>query len=338
MAHECVRVRDHVGIMDHGGFTKYSVSGSGASDYIDNLFCGRLPTLGRVKLAYMLTPKGRILSEATIARLDQNEYLLCGPTLADLRDHDWMTEHLPTDGSVVLKYGNRHDATVLIMGPDSRSLLSALTDFDLSKTVMPWMSVAEIHVADCPVIAMRVSYVGELGFELHVESNYLLELYQAICDVGVKYKLANFGSYALNSMRLEKAYHGWGSDFGNEYTMYDAGLNNFVDLEKPEFIGRHALIKQSKKTADWRFVRLIIDTNVAEPLAGDPILIASECVGYVTSGGTGFRIGKCLALGYVAANVPEQICNLEVQILGIAYPARICNQAFYDPENSKLNS
>ena len=335
---ECESVRDHVGIMDHGGFTKFEVSGPGASDYLENLFCGRLPSIGHVKLSYMLTHKGRIYSEATIARLKENQYLLCGPTLADLRDHDWMTDNLPPDNTVNLRRGSPRGATLMVMGPKSRLLLSSLTDQDLSKSAMPWMSVAEIKIAGCKVTAMRVSYVGELGWELHLESKFLHKLYIDICQAGLNYNLVDFGSYALNSMRLEKAYHGWGADFGNEYTLYDAGLHKFADLNKPNFIGREAVIEQNKKAADWRFVRLVVDNHDADPLAGDPILHQGSCVGYVTSGGSGFRTGLCLALGYINANVPEKIIHFDVVILGVTYNARDCEIPFYDPENLKLKS
>lgn len=333
---ECESVRDHVGVMDHGGFTKYEVSGSAAGDYLDQLFCGRLPEVGRVRLSYLLTPKGKIYSEATIARLEENRYLLCGPTLADLRDHDWLRRHLPGDNSVCLKQGSRRDAALLVMGPKSRQLLGELTSADLSRQAMPWMSVAEITIAGHMLTAMRVSYVGELGWELHLESGHLHEIYHLICEAGKDYGLVDFGSYALNSMRLEKAYHAWGMDFGNEYTLFDAGLGHAIDVNKPDFIGRDEVLCQRRETPQWRFVRLVIDRGDADPLAGDPMMYQGRCVGYVTSGGSGFRTGLCLALGYVETQLPEQAEGLEVTILGENRPARISAAAFYDPENLRV--
>lgn len=333
--YECECVRDHVGIMDHGGFTKYEVSGPGAADYLDNLFCSRLPSAGRVKLGYMLTPQGRIYSEATVARLDENVFLICGPTLADLRDHDWLVRHLPADTSVRLTRGSQRDATLMVMGPDSRRLLTELTNHDLSRQSMPWMSVAEISIADCPLIAMRVSYVGELGWELHMESRHIEVVYRAINRKGKRYQLMDFGSYALNSMRLEKAYHAWSVDFGNEYTLFDAGLSGFIDYEKSGFTGRIALLKQRDQETRWRFVRMVIDNDDSDPMAGDPIIHQGKCVGYVTSGGSGFRTGLCLALGYVESSVPEQTAELKVQILGKSCDARVSDCAFYDPGNQR---
>ena len=331
--YECESVRDHVGIMDHGGFTKYEVSGPGASEYLDNLFCGRLPSVGRVKLSYLLTPQGKIFSEATIARLDENQYLLCGPTLADLRDHDWLLQHLPEDNSVHLQRGSQRDAALLVMGPKSRQLLAKLTDHDLSKKSMPWMSVTEIKLAGYPLTAMRVSYVGELGWEIHLESEHLEDVYHQISRAGQQYKLADFGSYALNSMRLEKAYHAWGADFGNEYSLYDAGLDKAIDHDKPRYIGRDAVLEQGNQTPAWRFVRLVVNNTDADPMAGDPIIHQDQCVGYVTSAGSGFRTGLCLALGYLNADVCEQVEEYKVQVLGKYCNARVSRLAFYDPDN-----
>ncbi len=335
---ECTHVRDHVGVMDHGGFTKYEVEGPDATAYLDRIFCTSLPRIGRVKLAYMLTPGGRIWSEATIARLDDNRYFLCGPTLADLRDHDWLQNHRLSGEAVEIKRGSVNNSALLVMGPKSRELLSQLTDSDLSSSTMPWMSIAQIDIAGCPVIAMRLSYVGELGWELHLASNHLRQVYQEIANTGSEYNLVNFGSYSLNSMRLEKSYHAWGADFGSEYTMFDAGLEQFINVEKADFIGRDAVLKQRQQRAEWRFVRLAINNDNADPLAGDPIVQNGHCVGYVTSGGTGFRTDKCIALGYIRSNTDIESAKLDVVILGENRPAQPVEHAFYDPQNSRLRA
>lgn len=340
--HECEAVRDHVGIMDHGGFTKYEVVGKGAEAFLNRVFCGGMPAIGRIKLSYMLTPKGRIWSEATIAHLSEDRYLLCGPTLAVNRDFDWLRSHQLDTDDVSLTLGSQCDAALLLMGPDSRTLLSAITNADLSKDRMPWMSVAEIDVAGCPVSAMRVSYVGELGWELHLPSIYLSTVYTAIAIAGKDTGLVNFGSYALNSMRMEKSYHGWGADFGIEYSLFDAGLEKFADLTKSHFIGKQAVIEQQSKPAEWRFVRMVIDSGVADPLAGDPISNQNQnqnqIVGYVTSAGTGFRIGKCIALGYIKSNVDWESQEFHVEVLGKKRLVTFSECPFYDPENSRLNS
>jgi dimethylglycine dehydrogenase len=313
---ECEAVRDAVGIMDHGGFTKYEIEGPGATAFLERVFCGTAPKPGRVKLSYMLTPKGMIRSEATIARLAEDRYLLCGPTLADRRDFDWLRRHLPGDGSVDLRFGSPRDAALLVMGPASRELLSRLTDADLTKAAASWMSAAEITVADDAVTALRVSYVGELGWELHLASSGLAALYGAIGDAGADLGLADFGSYALGALRLEKGYHAWGADFGCEYTLFDAGLEGFVKLDKPDFIGRDAVLRQRETLAPWRFAGFVVEGGDADPLPSDPIYQGDRLVGYVTSGGTGFRLGERLALGYLERAIADPDGDFEIETLG----------------------
>ena len=218
-----------LGVMDHGGFTKFEVSGTDAGKFLERVICGTIPKVGRVKLSYMLTPKGYIWSEATIARLAENRFLLCGPTLALERDFDWLRKHLKADEDVELRKGSDRDAALMVMGPKSRTLLSRLSNADLSDSSLPWLSVTELVVAGCATTAMRVSYVGELGWELHLASADLETVYRALWEVGSDLGLADFGSYALNSMRLEKGYHAWGADFGTEYTLFDASLENFAN-------------------------------------------------------------------------------------------------------------
>lgn len=335
---ECEAVRDAVGVMDHGGFTKYEVAGPGAETFLERAFCGTAPKVGRVKLAYMLTPKGRIWSEATVARLADDRFLLCGPTLAVDRDFDWLSSLLPADGSVELRQGSSHDAALMVMGPKSRRLLSKLTEADLGRESAHWMSVAEIAVAGEPVTAMRVSYVGELGWELHLASAALPSVYDAICEAGTDLGLAEFGSYALNAMRIEKGYHAWGADFGTEYSLFDAGLSGFARADKADFVGRDAVLSQKDQAPDWQFTGFVVEPAEADPLPSDPILLDGELVGYVTSGGEGFRIGKRLALGYVKSGLAEAGRKFEIEILGTPCRAVVARTPFYDPDNDRLRS
>ena len=335
---ECEAMRDAVGVMDHGGFTKYEVSGPGAGAYLEHVLCGTVPNVGRVKLSYMLTPNGKIWSEATVARLAEEQYLLCGPTLAVDRDFDWLSAHLPDDGTLTLAKGFHRDGALMVMGPKSRALLARLTDTDLSRDAMPWMSVADMTLAGKQVTAMRVSYVGELGWELHVSSDDLSELYQAICTAGADLGLIDFGSYALNVMRIEKGYHGWGADFGTEYTVFDANLSAFVNMKKPDFIGRTAVLAQQDRPPDWQFVGFMVQASHADPLPSDPILLGDKVVGYVTSGAMGCRVGGRLALGYVHAGLGDVGREFDIEILGQRCTATVVPMPFFDPKNKRLKS
>ena len=335
VAQECRTVAELVGVMDHGGFTKYDVQGPGAETFLSKVLCGGIPRPGRVRLSYMLTPKGRIWSEATVARLAADRFLLCGPTLADLRDFDWLSSHLPAEG-VTLKCGYTHDAALMVMGPKSREVLKSLTSSDLSAEAAPWLSVAEIDMAGVPVTAMRVSFVGELGWELHLASENLCQVHDAIMkqvdDIGG----CRFGSYALNAMRIEKGYHGWGSDFGTEYTLFDAGLDRFANMKKGAFVGREAVAAQSTEEAEWEWVGLEITENSPEPMASDPILKGETWIGYVTSASHGYRTGKHCVLAYVKRGALEADESCCVRVLGQLHQATRHSPHVYDPTNARM--
>ncbi len=297
-----------------------------------------MPKPGGVRLGYMLTPKGRIWSEATIARLDEERFLLCGPTLADLRDFDWLTTHMPKDG-VSITRGFAHDAALMVMGPKSREVLAALTKADLSAKAAPWLSVREIALAGADVTALRVSYVGELGWELHLASADLPGVYAAIMDRVAQVGGCEFGSYALNAMRVEKGYHGWGADFGTEYTLFDAGLGRFASMKKGDFIGRDAVVAQSAAQPEWEWIGLEVTEDAPDPLGSDPILSQDgDWIGYVTSASQGFRTGKLLVLGYVKAGTLSMGQACRVTVLGEDRHAVRHNPHVYDPENHLLKS
>jgi dimethylglycine dehydrogenase len=235
-----------------------------------------------------------------------------------------------------LTKGFAHDGALLVMGPKSRALLQSLTSADLCSGAAPWMSVAEFEIAGVPVTAMRVSYVGELGWELHLASDHLNTLYQAIWQAGTAHGICNFGSYALNAMRIEKGYHGWGADFGTEYTLFDAGLSKFARIAKGPFTGREAVARQAKADAAWEFVGMEITDPGPEPLPSDPIVKDGNVIGYLTSVTMGYRTGKLLTLGYVERGALKmgEVCG--VQAFGIEREAVRHSHHVYDPDNKKL--
>ncbi|MEO0823742.1 MAG: FAD-dependent oxidoreductase, partial [Pseudomonadota bacterium] len=345
---ECETVRDAVGIMDHGGFTKVTVEGPGAADWLATVFCSAMPAPGRLRLSYMLTPEGRIWSEATIARLAPERFLLCGPTLAVDRDFDWLMGHAPPPGLRVAQ-GHPHDAALMVMGPRARAVLAPLTEADLSANAAPWLSAAEITLAGAPVTALRVSYVGELGWELHLASSDLARVYEAIREAGSAHGLCDFGSRALNAMRIEKGYHAWGADFGAEYTLFDAGLGRFARRANG-YTGGAAVARQRETPPDWEFVGLEIADPVPEaptpeapapgpePLASDPIVKDGAVIGYVTSASHGYRTGRLLALGYVRRGALAMGEQCAVSAFGRDRAARRHNPHVYDPENARLKA
>ncbi len=340
VATECEAVRDHVGVMDHGGFTRYEISGPGAAEFLDRMVCTRLPKIGQVRLSYLLRANGTVWSEATIGRLSDDHFLWLGPTAARERDFDWLQRHLPADGSVDLKLGTDRTSTLMVMGPNSRELLSRLTSADVSKTEAPWMSVREIDVAGIVATALRVSFVGELGWELHVDDEDLVGLYTALHDAGGDLGLRDFGSYALNSMRIEKGYHGWGSEFGVEYTPFDVGLDRFLALDKPDFIGREATLARAETPAAWSYGVWTLDISTMPGDSGDPppsapIRVDGEAVGFVTSASMGFRTAQRVCLGYVEGRHADTVDGFTVDGYGVDLPATRHAHGIYDPEHER---
>jgi dimethylglycine dehydrogenase len=333
---ECRAVAERAGIMDLAGFSKFRVEGPGAAAYLDRLICGALPRVGRVTLAYALTASGRLLSEFTISRLAEDQFYLLSAGSA--RQHDWdlLSQHLPTNGSVRITDASETGSTLVLAGPRSRHVLTALTNADLSNEGFPWLCALPIEVAGAAVLALRINYVGELGWELHVPIDRLCHVYNALCDAGSTHGIGDFGMYAMDSLRLEKGYVSWKQDITLDYDPFEAGLERFVRLEKSDFIGRAALAARKARGPAQRFVPLIVGAGDADALPSSIVFHRDECVGVVGSGGFGHRIGRSIALAYVRSDLAAPGTVLEIGILGTRYPATVAISPHYDPGNARL--
>ena len=340
---ECLAVRDGVGVMDHPGFTRYEVAGPDAEAFLDRIFCTRLPAAGRVRLAYMLRPNGTVWSEATIAHVGADHYLILGPTAARERDFDWLRCNRRPDEDVELRLSGHRTSALMVMGPASRELLSRVTDDDLTRQAAPWMSARPITVAGTAVTALRVSFVGELGWELHLDDDDLVAVYRALHEAGADLCLRDFGSYALDAMRIEKGYHGWQTEFGVEYTPYDAGLERFVHVDKPNFIGRTAALEARERPAEWSYGIWTVDLGPLPGEPGDPspsatIGVDGRPAGFVTSASSGFRTGTRVCLGYVDGSHAAVDTGFTIDVFGTPCPATRHREAVYDPEHQRPRS
>ena len=252
---ECRHVRDHAGILDMGGFTKLVVAGKGAADWLDTMIAGRLPRPGRLSLACLCHPSGGVWSDVTVTRLDEERFLLISGAPAHRHDRQWLEEHLPADAAFTLEDVSERFGTLVLAGPASRAVLGELTDGDpgvgrggttsgegegdvLSNAAFPWLSVREITLAGIEVLALRVNYLGELGWELHVKVDDQLALYDALMAAGAAHALRDIGMYAMESMRLEKSYRAWKLDLDHTLSPFAAGLERFVDVDKPDGLHR----------------------------------------------------------------------------------------------------
>jgi dimethylglycine dehydrogenase len=256
----------------------------------------------------------------------------------ETHDHAWIERHLPDDGSVRLENVTARYGVLTLAGPSSRELLQALADSDCSREAFPFFTTLDLHVGMAPVRALRLSYVGELGYELHHPVEYQRHLYDRLLEEGEELGLVDYGYRALDSLRLEKAYRLWGSDMSADYTPLEAGLGRFVRFDKGEFIGRDALLRQREKGLTRELACLVADSPDADPHGYEPILDGDTAIAYVASGGYGHTVGESIALAYLPIKYTKPGTELTIEILGERRPARVVTQPLYDPGNERLLS
>jgi dimethylglycine dehydrogenase len=337
---ECEAVRDRVGIADISQLAKFEVRGRDASRFVSALGANRPPQrAGGVGLLHALTKSGGIRSEFTVVRLAEEHYYLTSAAAAERHDFDLLRSHAARFDQVAVSNETTRFGVLCVAGPEARRVLAQVTEADLGNDSFPWLSAREIPVAGRSVRALRVSYVGELGWELHAGTDFQLDLFSALVQAGKAFGAALFGAFAMNSMRLEKGYRAWGADLSTERTPIEAGLKYLVRLDDRDFEGREALAAHAERPGQMRMVLLEITSEDVDPFYGHPVLCGDTVVGLVTSGAYGHRTGKKLALAYLLAERGElPRGDLAVQILDQIYPARILPRAPYDPDNERLRS
>jgi dimethylglycine dehydrogenase len=337
---EVQAVRSGVGVMDLPGLTRFLIEGPGATAFLDRLLCSRLPRLNRVALAYALNPQGRILSEFTLTRIRPESFYAMSAAAAEWHDEDVLSRSIPADGSIrIQRFTESADALVLA-GPRARALLSQITTADLSNEAFPWLSARFIDVAGARVLALRVSYAGELGWELHADNQDMPRLYDAVLAAGSAHGLGHFGLYALDSLRIDKCYRGWKSDFDSSMSPFEASLDRFVDMAKLQFVGRESLATELERGIARRLVPLVLtDAGDADALTGSPIYkaneLSSEATGFVTSGAWSYTFQRSIALGCVRADLAQPGTTLYIDILGERCAATVGREPLFDPENHR---
>lgn len=336
---EVQAVRERVGLQDLTGFSKFEVWGPGAEAFLDRLVANKLPQKDyRTSLAHVLTPKGGIATEFTITRLGRDSFYLISAAAAHRHDYDLLLKNAPTDGSVQIRDVTLDKGVLVLAGPHARDVLQKVTDADLSNAAFPWLSGKEITVGVAPVRALRVNFVGELGWELHHSLAYQNHIFDALMEAGKEFDIAPFGIRAMDSLRIEKGYRYWKVDLTADYTPFEAGLDRFVQLNKAEFRGREALVRQQQQGVPHRFVTLACETKNVDPLGNEPIYQGKKMVGRATSGAYGYTIGKSLALAYVDPAVAQPGTELKIEVLGKKYPAVVIPESPWDPENKRLRA
>ena len=336
---ECENVQNNVGILDLSTFAKYEISGKHSETFLERLCANKIPKKdGSIILTHMLNAKGRIQSELTVTRFRNNFFYILSSTASEIRDFDWFSRHVYEKEDVNVKNVTKDYGVLVLAGPKSRDVLSQITSQNLNNNDFPWLKAKEILINKIPVRALRVNYVGELGWELHHPMSQMEPLYDAICAAGKKEKIVNFGTYAVNSLRMEKAYRGWGSELTGEISLVEAGMDRFYNLKKKNnFFGAKALQEKIQSGVDIKIVYLEVDVDDTDARGNEPVYYNNKVVGVVTSGGHGFRTKKSLAFAYVKSDLAKAD-NLEIEIQGKRRKAKILHKVVYDPENKKLTA
>ena len=336
---ECMAVRERVGILDLTGFAKYDVSGPDAESFLNRICANRMSAKsGGIVLAHVLSEGGRIGGEMTITRLADDQFYVLSAAGAEMRDLDYLTQGMTADENVNIINVTDDRGVLVLAGPRSRDVLAKVTEEELDSASFRWLSGKEIQIAGLPTRALRVNYVGELGWELHATMEHMEAIYNALWQAGEEFGIANFGLYAVNSLRIEKAYRGWGAELTNEVTMIDADMERFIKLDKDDFVGKDATLRQQDAERIFQLVYFEIEASDSDVRGSEPIFVGNDCVGVTTSGGYGHRVQKSLGFGYVDPANSEPGTELAIDLLGERCRATILKDPVYDPGNERLRA
>lgn len=330
---EVEAVRDNVGVLDLPGFSRFKFKGTGADEWLRGQVTGALPKIGRVGLVYFSDTRGRILTEMSVTREAEDCFILVTAATAQWHDREVLEARMPPECAFAMEDWTDRMSTLILTGPNSRALLGQLCAADLS---LPWLSFQESEIADRWTALLRVSFAGELGWEVHAEIDDIPAIYDAIIAAGA----TPFGMYALNSMRMEKGYRAWKGDLSTDYTLFEGGLDRFVKLDKPQdFPGKAALQNEKQQGAKKRFVTLVVDAGDFDAPYMSTIWHGDEVVGETTSGDWGYRINASIALGIVRTDLSASGTVLEVEMYGKRYKATVQpDQPLWDPANERLRA
>ena len=337
---ECLHVTKNVGIQDMSAFAKCEISGPGAESWLDRLLTNAIPkNVGRVTLSYLLTRKGGVRSEFTVYKAAPQRYYLVSAGAYERHDHDYLKKAMPKDGSVSFERLTTSMGVLVLAGPRSRDVLAKLTDTDLSNEAFPWLTGKKMSVGLAQVDALRVNFIGELGWEIHHPIEMQNYIFDRFMEAGAEFDIKPFGIRAMTSMALEKSYKLIPRELSVEYSAYESGLDRFISLKKPSFFGREALLAWKDQGSANQLVTMEVhDVTDADARGSEPIYQNDDIVGRVTSGGYGWRVGKSLALAMVRPDLAVVGAELEIAILGVRHNATIIADSPFDPDNQALRS
>ena len=333
---ECLAVTNAAGILDLPGFSRYRLEGEGARDWLLGLTTGKVPKPGRIGLAYFSDDKGRIVTEMSVMALEEDFFFLITAATAQWHDFEWLKKHLPKDAAFTLDDVTDSFTCQILSGPKSRNILAEVCDADLAKG---WLTHQSVQIAGRWCQLVRVSFAGELGWEIHTKIDDTATIFDAVWAAGQKHGLKPFGMEALDSLRIEKGYRAWKGDLSTDYTILQGGLERFVDWAKPGFKGKAALEHEKQQGVTKRFVTLIVDAGDCDAPYMSTLWHGGKVVGETTSGNWGYRIGKSVALGMLRADLAQPGTEIEVEIYGDRFKAVVqADEPLFDPKNERLRA
>nr|MBX2840028.1 hypothetical protein [Gammaproteobacteria bacterium] len=331
VARECDQVANAVGVIDLSGFCKFEISGVGAEKFLDRLSSNRIPSqIGEIRLCYFLNHSGTIECEFTISKFGDDRYYLNGAAAAEQHHLDWLNAHHSESDDCVLTNLTQARAVIGLCGPASRTVLSNLTSADLGNTTFPWLTGRWIRVLGYDVWAMRMSYTGELGWELHCLPEHQLAIMHNLLE---NESVGHFGFYAMNALRMEKGYPAWGAELTIENTPWEMQLHRFVDMENRAFMGRTALQKVMHAQSGQRLVLCTLETKDSDAIGGEAIFQNGCRVGVLLSGAYGHRVRRSLGFALLNDKVDLDAGSLTAEILGEWLSLQTLDQCPYDPQN-----
>ena len=333
---ECHAVRDSVGILDLPGFSRYKLAGNGAREWLSSLTTGNIPRTGRLGLSYFSDEKGRIVTEMSVMAIEDELFFLTTAATAEWHDLEWLQKHLPDNTDITLQDITDDYHCLIVTGPKSRDLFTSICKADLT---LPWLSHQSTEIAGHWCQLVRVSFAGELGWEVHSKVEDSAAIYTEIAKAGEPLDAKPFGMYALDSLRLEKSYRAWKGDLSTDYTILQGGMDRFINYDKGDFIGKAAIEAEKANGVSKRFVTLLVDAKDCDAPYMSTLWHNGKVVGETTSGGWGHRIEKSIALGMLQADLAVSGTTLEVEIYGERLPAVVQDdQPLWDPENKRVRA
>ena len=335
---ECKNVSENVGLLDMTAFAKCRISGEGAESFLDNLVANRVPKkIGRVNLCHALNTRGGVHSEFTIMKENEESFYLVSAGAFQRLDHDWIRRWMPKDNSVKFENITNSIGVLVIAGPKSRELLKRVSKDNFNNENFPWLTGKDINIGLAPSLAIRMNFVGELGWELHHPIEYQNHIFDNLISAGQDLGLKPFGIRAMDSLRIEKSYRLVGTELSIEYAAFESGLQRFVHPNKGNFIGRDSLVDWQQKGFNNQFVTLEVhDVKDADALGNNPIYFNDQVIGRATGGNFGFRLNKSLMLGMIKPEFAKVGTKLSTDILGTNHLLTVIEESPYDPENKLL--